>query len=272
MAVPKIKLANGVEIPQVGMGLWQVTNQEDFNKAFETAIKAGYRLFDTAQIYGNEQLLGEAIKKSKVKREDLFITTKIFFHNFGYKRTHDSFKESLKKLQLDYVDLVLLHFPVSVVRKKSWTALEEIYATGKARAIGVSNYTIRHLKEMDQYAKQTPLINQVELHVFLQQPKLVEYCKDHNIIVEAYSPLARSKVQDNKVIKTIAKKHKKSYAQIMLRFLIEKGIVVIPKSIHPDRIKQNIDLFDFKLDEEEMRKLTKLDQNLRICWNPTRIP
>lgn len=272
MTVPNIKLSDDNSIPQLGLGLWQVSSQEDFNHAFNSAIKAGYKLFDTAQIYKNEDLLGKAIKTSKVKRSDLFITTKIAVNNFGYKKTHSSFDTSLKKLQTDYVDLILLHFPISVLRKKSWKALEEIRQSGRAKSIGVSNYTIRHLEEMKKYANQMPVINQVELHVFLQQPKLIEYCQKNNIVVEAYSPLAHSKVMDNEVIASLAEKHSKTYAQIMLRYLIELGTVVIPKSVHPDRIKQNIDVFDFSLDKSDINKLKKLDKNYRTCWNPTSIP
>jgi diketogulonate reductase-like aldo/keto reductase len=272
MKVPIITLANGQKMPQLGLGLWQVGSQHELTIAYEAAIKAGYRLFDTAQIYHNELYLGNAIKESKVKREDLFITTKIAVNNFGYKKAHSSFNDSLKKLQVDYVDLLLLHFPISILRKKSWTALEEILASGRAKSIGVSNYTIRHLEEMKKYAKEMPVVNQVELHVFLQQPKLIEYCAKNKITIEAYSPLAHSKVMDNKSILEIASKHSKSYAQIMLRYLIELGLVVIPKSIHPERIEQNMDIFDFKLDKEDLSKLKKLDQDLRTCWNPTHIP
>lgn len=272
MAVPMVKLRNGRSMPQLGLGLWQVTKQQDFSNAFNAALKSGYKLFDTAQAYHNENLLGQAIKTSKAKRDDLFITTKIFVNNFGYKKTHASFKESLKNLQLDYVDLLLLHFPISVLRKKSWPALEEIYKSGQAKSIGVSNYTIRHLEEMKKYAKELPAVNQVELHVFLQQPELIKYCKENDIAVEAYSPLARSSVQDNKVIAAIAKKHSKSYAQVMLRYLIQLGLIVIPKSTHPERIKENINIFDFKLSSDDMKKLKALDRNYRTCWNPTHIP
>lgn len=272
MPVSNVKLKNGKTIPQLGLGLWQVTKQQDFTNAFSAALEAGYRLFDTAQAYHNERLLGNAIKQSGAKRADLFITTKIFVNNFGYKKTHTSFNESLKKLQLDYVDLVLLHFPITLLRKKSWIALEEIYKSGRAKSIGVSNYTIRHLDEMKKYAKEMPVVNQVEMHVFLQQPELVKYCKDNNIAVEAYSPLARASVTDNEVIAALAKKYSKSYAQIMLRYLIQLGLIIIPKSIHPQRIKENINIFDFKLSSEDMKKLKALDRNYRTCWNPTHIP
>src|SRR5579872_6054279 len=159
MTVPSIKLADGYQIPQVGLGLWKVTNPTDFKRAFDSAIQAGYRLFDSAQYYQNEQLLGEAIKNSPIKRSELFITTKIAYTNFGYNKTIESFHESLKKLDTEYIDLMLLHFPVSVLRKKSWQALEGLQEVGLVRSIGVSNYTIRHLEEMQKYAKVTPVVN-----------------------------------------------------------------------------------------------------------------
>ncbi len=215
---PKITLSDGNEIPQVGLGLWQVKDEAEFNRAFDAALKAGYRHFDSTQAYDNEQMLGKAWKSSGLKRSDIWITTKIAVEHFGYNHAKTSFDASLEKLQTDYTDLILLHFPVSILRKKSWTALEEIKATGKAKSIGVSNFTIKHLEEMKKYASEMPAVNQVELHLFLQQPELIKYCREHNIAVEAYSPLAHAKAgADEPVLQEIAKKHDKSYAQIMLR-------------------------------------------------------
>lgn len=259
-------------IPQVGFGLWKVKDGIEFFQTFNAAIDAGYRHFDSAQVYGNEHLLGEAWTKSNIDREDLFLTTKINVSNFGRKRTLKSFDESLQKLQSDYVDLLLLHFPVTGLRKKSWLALEEIHAAGKAKIIGVSNYTIRHLEEMKKYATIMPQVNQVELHVFLQQPELVEYCKQHDIIVEAYSPIAHAKNMTNPVVQTIATKHNKTYAQVMLRWCLEKDLVVLPKSVTPKRIKENIDILHFTLDASDMKQLSQCDEDLRTCWNPTLVP
>lgn len=272
MKQPTIKLADGSVIPQIGLGLWQVKDSKELRMAFDTAIDSGYRLFDSAQYYGNEQMLGEAIKASKFKRQDLFITTKISVTNFGYKKTVASAHQSLKKLELDYIDLMLLHFPVTILRKKSWQALEELKEQGLFKSIGVSNYTIRHLEEMKSYAKHMPVVNQVELHVFLQQPELIEYCQKENIAVEAYSPLAHGTPMDNPLITALAKKYSKTYAQIMLRFLVQLGLIVIPKSVTPSRIKENIDILDFKLEDGDMEKLGKLDRDLRTCWNPTHVP
>ncbi len=272
MSVPKISLADGKQIPQVGMGFWQVTDEAEFKTAFEAAVAAGYTHFDTAQAYHNEQMLGNSWPSSGLKREDMFITTKINIVNFSQKKLHESFEESLAKLKTDYVDLILLHFPVTILRKKAWLALEEIHKSGQARSIGVSNYTIRHLEEMDSYASEQPVINQVELHVFLQQPELIKYCKDHNIQVEAYSPLARAHIMDNPTVQSIADKYHKTYAQVMLRWLIDQGLVIIPKSVTPSRIKENIDLFDFKLDQADLAALAKEDQDKRFCWSPVHVP
>lgn len=272
MNIPKLPLANGQQIPQIGLGLWQVKDAAQFNTVFETAIDAGYRHFDSAQEYQNEGMLGDAWKASGKKRSELFITTKINIRNFRYNTVLSSFQESLTKLQSDYVDLLLLHFPVTLLRKKAWKALEKIHKAGGTRSIGVSNYTIRHLEGMRTYAKEMPVVNQVELHVFLQQPELVKYCKEHDITIEAYSPLAHARAMDNQVISAISKKHNKTYAQIMLRWLVQQEFVVLPKSVTPSRIQENIAIFDFSLDEEDMSQLAKQDKDLRTCWSPVHVP
>lgn len=268
-----IKSKDGQEIPQVGFGLWQVKSQADFDRAFAVAVKAGYRHFDTAQIYGNEQMLGAAMQKSNLKRADVWITTKIAVNHFGYRHSKKAFEVSLQKLQTDYVDLLLLHFPVPLLRKSSWRALEELKAASKAKSIGVSNYTIRHLEQMKKYARELPAVNQVELHVFLQQPELLDYCRQNNIVVEAYSPLAHAKAGAGEpLLQELAHKYHKSFAQIMLRWLTQQGLVILPKSVTPKRIQENIDIFDFKLDDEDMQKLATLNKNLRTCWSPVHVP
>ena len=216
MKVKDLKMNDGNAIPQIGLGLWQVRDQAEFNTAFNSAVEYGYRHFDTAQAYNNEVYLGEAWRKADLKRNDLFITTKIKVQNFGQRHLRKSFDQSLVDLQMDYVDLLLLHFPVTILRKKAWLALEQIRKDGLAKSIGVSNYTIRHLEDIKNYSGIVPAINQVELHVFLQQPELIKYCQDNKIIIEAYSPLAHGRDMDNQVITDIAQKHSKSYAQIML--------------------------------------------------------
>ena len=272
MSIPVITLANKVVIPQIGLGLWQITDPSEFKAAFDAAVSAGYRHFDSAQAYHNERLLGEAWRASGLDRKDIFLTTKIHITNFGPKKTPRSYEISLEKLQTDYTDLLLLHFPVTVARKKAWLELEKIKAAGKAKAIGVSNYTIRHLEEMKSYAKEMPAVNQVELHVFLQQPELVQYCLEHSIVIEAYSPLAHGKGIDDATLAKLAKKHDKSAAQIMLRWCVQNGFVVLPKSVTPGRIQQNSAIFDFELDADDLEVIKTLDRNHRTCWNPTLVP
>jgi diketogulonate reductase-like aldo/keto reductase len=267
-----IPLGKDVAIPQIGLGLWKIKNDEEFKIAFNAAIGAGYRHFDTAQAYKNEHMLGDAWVASGLSRDEFLFTTKIAVENFGSKHAKESVMKSLKNLRTDYVDLLLLHFPVSILRKNAWETATQLQQEGKVRAIGVSNYTIRHLQEMERYTTIMPAINQVELHVFLQQPELVKYCQERGIVIEAYSPLAHAQDMHESVIQHIAKKHNKSYAQVMLRWCIERGFVIIPKSINPKRIKENISILDFKLDSDDMRKLEKLDRNLRTCWNPALVP
>jgi diketogulonate reductase-like aldo/keto reductase len=259
-------------IPQVGLGLWQVKDTQLLEKTVQDALAAGYRHFDTAQIYGNESLLGDVLRRSQIPRKELFITTKISVQNFRKPTVMKSFDASLLNLQTDYVDLLLLHFPVTFLRKGAWTVLESIHSTGRARAIGVSNYTIKHLEQMKQYANMVPAVNQVELHVYLQQPDLLTYCRKQGIAVEAYSPLAHGNGLDNPVLSRVAKKHHKTPAQIMIRWCIEQGAIPLPKSTTSTRIVENINVFDFSLSKQDMTQLASLDKNMRTCWDPTKIP
>ena len=272
MAVPLIGLGAGQTIPQIGLGLWQVKNADQFDQAFDAAATAGYRHFDSAQAYRNEAMLGAAWQRQGLDRQDIFITTKIAVEQFGHGRTMKSLAGSLQKLRTDYVDLLLLHFPVPLLRQASWRALEDIQAAGGARAIGVSNYTIKHLEAMKDYARVMPAVNQVELHVFLQQPELIDYCRANDIVVEAYSPLAHGKDMQDEVVSALAQKYHKSYAQIMLRWCIESGLVVLPKSVTASRIQENIDIFDFQLSAEDLATLAARDKNLRTCWSPVNVP
>jgi len=272
MKQARIKLRDGNSIPQIGLGLWQIKDEAEFKQAFNAAIKAGYKHFDTAQAYHNEQFLGDSIQQSGIKREELFITTKIAVQNFGSKKSLNSFNKSLQKLKLDYVDLVLLHFPVPALRKTTWKVVEEIKKQGLAKSIGVSNYTIKHLQQMEGYATEMPVVDQVEMHLFLQQKKLREYAHQHNVAIEAYSPLAHAKQMDDDLIKKLAKKYQVSYAQIMLRWCLQSDVIIIPKSVSPKRIAENIDIFNFKISDEDMEQLAKLDNNLHTCWNPELVP
>src|SRR5579864_3170264 len=225
MNAPELKLNNGNKIPQIGLGMWLIKKEAECKAAVEAALAAGYRHFDTAQYYKNEQYLGEALAQSGFPRSDVFITTKIANDNQWWDDLIPSFDESLNKLQSDYVDLLLIHFPVTETRGPAWRKMEEIYQSGRARSIGVSNYTVRHLEELLSDCKVKPVVNQVELHVFLQQPELVEFCKQHDIVVEAYSPLAHGHGMKDRVLQDIADEYGKTPAQIMLRWCIEIGTV-----------------------------------------------
>jgi diketogulonate reductase-like aldo/keto reductase len=270
--VPNLTLNNGIAIPQLGYGLWRNDNPAECISSVKLALQAGYTHFDDAQVYDNEEFVGQALKESGVDRSKLFITTKIGTENLWWTDVIPTFEESLNKLRMDYVDLLLIHFPVTERRDAAWRRLEQIYAKGQARAIGVSNYTIRHLEEMKKLYKIIPAVNQVEMSVFLQQPELAQYCQANGIVVEAYTPLAEGFFFDNPTLKAIAKKYNKSVPQIMLRWGIEYGVVVLTKSSHKKRIEDNFNIFDFKLDSQDMEQLKKLDKNYRTNWNPTNVP
>lgn len=272
MNVPSLKLNNDTTIPQIGFGTWLNKDEKECIDGVKAALEIGYRHIDTAQIYENEQFVGQAIAESGIPREELFITTKIWNDNLWWDGLDESFNESLEKLRTDYVDLLLIHFPVTEDRRPAWTKMEEIYASGRVKAIGVSNYTIRHLEELLRESTIKPAVNQVELHVFLQQPELIKYCHDNNIVVEAYAPLAHGYHMDDPVLVEIAAKHSKTASQIMIRWCIEQGLVPLPKSTHADRIRQNFEVFDFSLDEDDLTKLKTLERNFRTCWDPTHTP
>ena len=258
-------------MPAIGFGMWQIKHRADCLAAVQSALTAGYRHFDTAQVYGNEAYLGEALELAKISRHDVSITTKIANANQYWQDVVPSFDQSLQRLRTDYVDLLLLHSPVTDLRGPAWQELEKIHASGRAKSIGVSNYTIRHLTELLAESKCIPAVNQVELHVYLQQPELVKFCHRHNIVVEAYSPLAHAHGLDSPVLADIAKKHHKSPAQIMIRWCLDVGTAPLPKSAHPDRIKQNLDVFDFRLDADDLARIKPLDRDLRTAWDPTHI-
>lgn len=272
MSVSKITLSNDVQIPQIGLGLWLNKDEQICKAAVKYALDAGYRHFDTAQAYGNEAFLGAGLQENSIGREELFITTKISNDNQWWKDIMLSFDAFLRVLQMQYVDLLLLHFPVTETRRPAWHKMEEIYNSGRAKAIGVSNYTVRHLEELLLECSVKPMVNQVELHIFLQQPELVKYCRQNEIVLEAYSPLAHGHRMNDSVIVRIADKHHKTTAQIMIRWAIEQGLVVLPKSTHKERIEENINVFDFVLDDQDQLRLKELDRNLRTCWDPTHVP
>ncbi len=258
----KVKLNNGTFMPIIGLGTFRNTDKTAYN-AVKTAIDAGYRHIDTASIYGNEEAIGKAINDSNIKREELFITTKVWNTDQGYNETLKAFNVSLKKLNLDYVDLYLVHWFKGYNNSIStYKALEELYLEGKVKAIGVSNYNIHHLEHLLKNCKIKPMVNQVETHIFLQNHFLQEYCQQNEIQLEAYAPLVSTNIQDlleNETMKKIAKKHHKTVPQIAIRWFVQRKIVVIPKSKNPKRLKENISVFDFKLDKEDMNNIRKLN-------------
>jgi len=240
------------------------------------ALEAGYRLIDTAMIYRNEEGVGKAIKESKVPRKEIFLTTKVWNTDQGYETTLKAFDASLVRLGLSYVDLYLIHWPTASddtkesinKRADTWRAMEEIYRSGKAKAIGVSNYTITHLEEMKKYAQIPPAVNQVEFHPFLYQEELLNYCKKNDIALEAYRPLTNGKMLSNEIIEKMAKKYNKTSAQILIRWSLQHGCISIPKSVHEERVIENMKVFDFEILGEDMNELDRLNQNLHLSPNP----
>ncbi|ANZ98258.1 glyoxal reductase [Brochothrix thermosphacta] len=259
---------NGVEIPRLGFGVWQAKDGQQAYEAVTHALKSGYTSIDTAAAYKNEESVGRAIKDSNLPREELFITTKVWNADQGYESTLKAFDESLKKLQLEYIDLYLIHWPVADKYSDTWRALENLYETGKVRAIGVCNFHEHHLTELFKTAKIKPMINQIELHPKLSQEPLRAFCEKHQIIVEAWSPLGNGKILTDSTIAEIAKAHEKSPAQIILRWDLQHGIVTIPKSVNADRIAENTQLFDFELSAAEMAKIDALNEDHRTGPDP----
>lgn len=260
-----------MKIPALGLGTWKLREGSEAENAVKWALEQGYRLIDTAATYANEKSVGKAIRESEVPRKQIFVTTKLW--NDDHARVQEAFDESLRKLGLDYVDLYLIHWPVENKRNESWKKLEKILESGKARAIGVSNFTVYHLEDLsDEGESIVPAVNQVEFSPFLYQKGLLEYCRKKRIELEAYSPLARTHKFDNPVLKEVAHAHSKSVAQVMIRWALQHGLIVIPKSSHKQRIKENFDVFDFSLSQEEMSKLDALNENYRTCWDPSSIP
>ncbi|TDY58661.1 glyoxal/methylglyoxal reductase [Bacillus subtilis] len=263
-----VKLHNGVEMPWFGLGVFKVENGNEATESVKAAIKNGYRSIDTAAIYKNEEGVGIGIKESGVAREELFITSKVWNEDQGYETTLTAFEKSLERLQLDYLDLYLIHWPGKDKYKDTWRALEKLYKDGKIRAIGVSNFQVHHLEELLKDAEIKPMVNQVEFHPRLTQKELRDYCKAQGIQLEAWSPLMQGQLLDNEVLTQIAEKHNKSVAQVILRWDLQHEVVTIPKSIKEHRIIENADIFDFELSQEDMDKIDALNKDKRVGPNP----
>ncbi|WP_170957706.1 aldo/keto reductase [Bacillus tropicus] len=265
-------LHNGVEMPWFGLGVFKVEDGPELVEAVKSAIKAGYRSIDTAAIYGNEKAVGEGIragiKEAGISREDLFITSKVWNSDQGYETTLAAYEESLKKLELDYLDLYLVHWPVEGKYKDTWRALETLYKEERVRAIGVSNFQIHHLQDVLADAEMKPMINQVEYHPRLTQKELQAFCKEQGIQMEAWSPLMQGQLLDNETLQEIAHKYGKTTAQIILRWDLQNEVVTIPKSTKEHRIIANADVFNFELTKEDMEKIDALNQNHRVGPDP----
>jgi diketogulonate reductase-like aldo/keto reductase len=270
---PSVLLNNGIDMPQLGLGVWQTADGTEVELAVKSALEAGYRLIDTAALYGNERGVGKAIRESGIPREEIFITTKLWNSAQGDEQTvRAAFTDSLEKLGLDYIDLYLIHWPMpdKDLYVETWKTLEKLHHEGKIRAIGVSNFMPEHLEKLLASATVVPAVNQIELHPYLPQHETRVFCEQHNIAVESWSPIggSRGNLLENKTVVSIAEAHKKSPAQIIIRWHIQHGLIVIPKSVHPERIAQNIDVFDFELTDTEMQQLALLENGTRMGPNP----
>ncbi len=268
----RIRLDHGGSIPLLGLGVWQLEPGEQTRNAVLAALSCGYRLIDTARIYGNERQVGEAVRACGLSREEVFITTKLWNSDQGYDSAIRACRASLLSLGLPWVDLYLIHWPGERKRLESWRALVALREEGLCRAIGVSNYTIAHLEELAGASPVTPAVNQVEFHPFLFQETLLSYCKANGIVLEAYSPLTRGERLADRRLVSVARKYGKTTAQLMLRWALQHGVVVIPKSSHPGRIRENADFYDFEISPEDMKTLDNLGETSRFCWDPTGIP
>lgn len=264
------ELNNGVKIPKLGFGTFKVEDGQETIDAVKTALEVGYRHIDAASCYDNEESVGQGIVESGVPREEIFITSKVWNTDQGYESTLRAFDLSLKKLGTEYLDLYLIHWPKKL-NKETWKALEKLYKEGKVRAIGVSNFKEYHLIDLMESAEIKPMVNQIEFHPQLSQPELLKFCKENQIQVVAWGPLMQGQLAKYPLFEELSKKYNKTPAQIVLRWDIQQGVVTIPKSINPDRIKSNADIFDFELTDEDMEKISMLNTGERIGADPDNI-
>lgn len=262
------RLNNGLDMPWLGFGVFKVKDGEEVEKAVRQALEIGYRSIDTAAVYGNERGVGQALRESAVPREEIFLTTKVWNDDLRAKRTGEAFEESLQRLGAEYVDLYLIHWPVKGYYHEAWQVLEEIYQSGRAKAIGVSNFMVYHLEDLLRHSQIVPAVNQVEFHPRLVQPGLLKFCQDHKIQVEAWSPLMRGQIADEPRIQELAAKYHRTPAQVVLRWDLQHEVVTIPKSTHANRIAENAQIFDFELSQEDMNALDALDEGKRTGPDP----
>lgn len=268
----KYALNTGQKFPVIGFGTWEIASDDEAKTAVLSALEAGYRLIDTARIYGNERGVGEAIRESGLRREEIIVTTKLWNDDQGgYDRARQACQQSLEKLGLDYLDLYLIHWPATSRRHESWQAFEKLEEEGLIRAAGVSNYTVEHLEDLAERSPLVPAVNQVEFHPFIyeQQADLLDYCEEQGILVEAYSPLSRiSHPPPPAAISRVADHHHKTPQQIMLRWCIQHGTLPLPRSTNPDHIRSNLQINDFELDEDAMEVMNSVSDGQRVTWDP----
>lgn len=264
------ELNNGIKIPVVGLGVFRIEDEKEAYDSVRKAIDLGYRHIDTAMIYENEEPVGRAIRESGVNREDIFVTTKLWNDDIKQDNAQGALNTSLKKLGLDYIDLYLVHWPIKDKYVSVWEEMEKIVATDKVRAVGVSNYQEKHLQEILDLRSLVPAVNQIELHPYLSQENLVNFCTQHNIKIESWSPLCANKnnLLDEQILKDLGEKYSKTPAQIVLRWNVERGLIVIPKSSNPGRQEENLNIFDFKLTAEDVEKINSLNKDMRVGPDP----
>ncbi len=271
----RLPTVQGLAIPCVGLGVFQSAPGAATRSAVSYALRAGYRLIDTASMYGNESDVGEALRASGIPREDVVVTTKLWHSDHGFEAAQAAARKSLDRLGLDRIDLYLIHWPRAKdpeERLGSWRALEKLRAEGICRAIGVSNYTVRHLEELRNASDVVPAVDQVEFHPFAYDPELVRYCADRGIRIEAWSPLTRGRQLENPVVRSIASEVRRSSAQVLIRWGLQRGAIELPKSVREDRIRENASVFDFSLDPGQMTRLDGLAGDARMGWDPREIP
>lgn len=268
---PTVTLNNGVEMPLLGLGVYAPRQNNEVQQAVEDALEVGCRLIDTAAVYGNEREVAAALKASGLPKDEVFITTKVWNDDQGYDRTLRAFDRSLERLQLDVVDLYLIHWPVREHRTETWRALERLYADGRTRAIGVSNYYVPHLNELFETATVTPAVNQFEFSPYCYVPEVLDYCRAKGIQAEGYAPLVRGQKQDDPRLMAIAERYGKSTYQVLVRWSLQHGVVTIPKSVNKERIRDNFDVFDFELSAADFAQLNTFFDNTRVAPDPAEI-
>jgi diketogulonate reductase-like aldo/keto reductase len=267
----KVKLVNGIEMPWLGLGVHRAGWGDEVMNAIKCALDVGYRSIDTATYYQNEHRVGQVVAACGIPREEIFLTSKVWNTDQGYRSTIEAFESSLEKLQTNYLDLYLIHWPQPGTTFETWRAMEELYEKGKIRAIGVSNFMIPHLERLMENSRIKPMVNQVEFHPELVQPELLQFCKENQIQMEAWRPIMKGKVNEIKLLQELSEKYQKSPVQIVLRWDIQKGVVTIPKSVTPERIRHNADIFDFELTTEDILRIDQLDRFSRMGEDPSLI-